>query len=111
MSYLKEVADMGFIYLIGAIVSELFGSSMLKVNATSTNRLPILGVAIGYGTAFYLLSLALFTIPLSFAYAFWSGVGTALTAVIGFVVFHEQVSRQKVTGIALVIIGLVFMKL
>lgn len=101
---------MGFIYLIGAIASELFGSSMLKVNATSTSRLPILGVAFGYGTAFYLLSLALFTIPLSFAYAFWSGGGTALTAVIGFVVFREQISRQKIAGIGLVIIGLVLMK-
>lgn len=101
---------MGFIYLIGAVASELFGASMLKVNATSTSRLPILGVAFGYGTAFYLLSLAVFTIPLSFAYAFWSGVGTALTAVIGFVVFREQISRQKIAGIGLVIIGLVLMK-
>ena len=61
-------------------------------------------------TAFYLLSLALFTIQLSFAYAFWSGVGTALTAVIGFVVFREPISRQKIAGIGLVIIGLVLMK-
>lgn len=101
---------MGFVYLVGAIVSELLGSSMLKLNATSTSRLPILGVAIGYVTAFYLLSLALFSIPLSFAYAFWSGVGTALTAMIGFIVFKEQIDRQKIFGITLVIVGLVLMK-
>lgn len=102
---------MGFVYLVGAIVSELFGSSMLKLNATTTSRLPILGVAFGYVTAFYLLSLALLSIPLSFAYAFWSGVGTAATALIGCLVFKELVRIQTVMGIGLVIIGLVLMKL
>ena len=101
---------MGFVYLIGAILSELFGSSMLKWNTTVSSRLPVLGVALGYGTAFYLLSLALFSLPLSFAYAFWSGIGTALTAVIGFLVFKERIDRQRVVGIGFVILGLVLMK-
>jgi len=101
---------MGFIYLCLAIVSELFGSSMLKLNATTKSRLPVLGVAFGYVTAFYLLSLALLSIPLSFAYAFWSGVGTAATALIRFLVFKEQVRIQTVMGIGLVIAGLVLMK-
>ncbi|WP_214842752.1 multidrug efflux SMR transporter [Exiguobacterium sp. s150] len=101
---------MGFLYLAGAIISEVFGSSMLKLNATSSTRLPIVGVALGYVTAFYLLSLALLSIPLSFAYAFWSGVGTAATALIGFLVFNEQVRKQTVAGIGLVIVGLVLMK-
>ena len=101
---------MGFIYLIAAIAAELFGSSMLKLSATSSSRMPILGVAAGYSIAFYLLSLALFTIPLSFAYAFWSGVGTAATALIGYLVFKEHLSRQTVFGIGLVIVGLILMK-
>ena len=101
---------MGFLYLALAIISEVFGSSMLKLNATSSTRLPIVGVALGYVTAFYLLSLALLSIPLSFAYAFWSGVGTAATALIGFLVFNEQIRKQTVAGIGLVIVVLVLMK-
>lgn len=101
---------MGFLYLALAIISEVFGSSMLKLNATSSTRLPIVGVALGYVTAFYLLSLALLSIPLSFAYAFWSGVGTAATALIGFLVFNEQIRKQTIAGIGLVIVGLVLMK-
>src|SRR5699024_7570714 len=75
---------MGFLTLFGAILSEVFGSSMMKVTAVTNSRLPVVGIILGYGMAFYLLSLALMTIPLSFAYAAWSGVGTALTALIGF---------------------------
>ena len=100
---------MGYVYLIGAIVSEVFGSSMLKVTATTENKLPIIGVIIGYLIAFYLLSLALLSIPLSFGYAVWSGLGTALTAMVGFTLFKEEVNIQTVVGIFILIIGIVLM--
>lgn len=102
---------MGFLSLFGAIVSEVFGSSLLKVTAVSDNKLPILGVALCYGLAFYLLSLALLSLPLSFAYAAWSGVGTALTAAVGFVIFKEQVNIKMIAGIIILIIGLVLMRI
>lgn len=102
---------MGYIYLVGAIISEVFGSTMLKVVSLSTKRGPLIGVIVGYFIAFYLLSLALLTIPLSFSYAVWSGVGTALTAVVGFVLFKEKINKNIVIGICLLIIGIVLMKL
>lgn len=102
---------MGITYLVGAIISEVFGSSMLKMTATTKNKLPIFGIIIGYGAAFYLLSFALLSIPLSFAYAVWSGVGTALTATVGFLIFKEKVQRQAIIGILLLIVGVVLMKI
>lgn len=102
---------MGFLHLFGAILSEVFGSSMLKVTATNKSKLPIFGIIIGYALAFYLLSLALLSIPLSTGYAIWSGLGTALTALVGILIFKEKVSWQTVTGIALLIIGIVFMQI
>lgn len=102
---------MGILYLAGAIIAEVFGSSMMKLTATIKSKKPIFGIVIGYVLAFYLLSLALVSIPLSFAYAVWSGIGTALTAFIGFLIFKEKINLQTAIGIGLLIIGLVFMRM
>lgn len=102
---------MGYVYLFGAIVSEVFGSTMLKVTATAKGKWPAVGIIVGYLMAFYLLSLSLFTIPLSFGYAVWSGLGTALTAVIGFVIFKEHLTKQTITGIGVLIVGIVLMRI
>lgn len=102
---------MGYIYLVGAIISEVFGSTMLKLTSVSVKKGPLIGVIFGYLIAFYLLSLALLTIPLSFSYAVWSGVGTALTAIIGFLIFKEQINKNIVIGICLLVIGIIMMRM
>jgi multidrug transporter EmrE-like cation transporter len=101
----------GVFYLAGAIIAEVFGTTMMKLTAILKSKMPILGIIFGYGISFYLLSLALMSIPLSFAYAVWSGVGTAFTAIIGFLVFKEKVQIRTVIGIILLIIGIVLMRL
>nr|WP_114200833.1 SMR family transporter [Staphylococcus aureus] len=97
--------------MIGAIISEVFGSSMLKLTATIKSKLPMIGIIVGYLISFYLLSLALISIPLSFSYAVWSGLGTALTAVVGFILFKERVNIQTVVGIFILIIGIILMRI
>lgn len=102
---------MGFLYLGGAIISEVFGSSMMKVTAVNNSKKAIIGIVSGYVLAFYLLSLALLTLPLSFAYAAWSGVGTMLTAIIGFAIFKEEIRTTTVIGIIILIVGLILMRI
>src|SRR5690625_7511344 len=101
---------MGFLYLSFAIVSEVFGSTMLKLMATVKSKLPLVGIIAGYFISFYLLSLALVTVPLSFGYSIWSGVGTALRAIAGYVVLKVQRGKHTVIGIVIVIIGIVLIK-
>lgn len=102
---------MGIVYLIGAILSEVFGSSMLKLTAMIRSKLPVLGIIAGYLISFYLLSLALVSIPLSFGYAVWSGLGTALTAIVGFTIFKEQLSKQTIAGIVILIVGIILIRI
>lgn len=104
---------MAYIFLVGSIVSEVFGTTMMKLTSISKNKkvLALLGVVVGYVLSFYALSLALVSIPLSFAYATWSGVGTALTALVGFLVFKEKITVQMAFGILLLIVGIVLMRL
>lgn len=101
---------MPYIYLLGAILSEVFGTTMMKMTATYENKFYIVGIAGGYILAFYLLSLSLVSLPLSFAYAVWSGVGTAFTAMVGFLVFKEQITKNALIGIILIIVGVVLMR-
>ncbi|MFJ7941599.1 DMT family transporter [Peribacillus sp. NPDC096622] len=100
-----------YAFLAMAIVSEVFGSSMLKVSNGFKRLFPSIGVVIGMGLAFYCLSLSLITIPLGTAYAIWSGIGTALTALVGVIVYKESFNLKKFLGLVLIIGGVVVLKL
>lgn len=99
----------GFLFI--SIISEVFASSMLKLTNGFKRLLPSVGVVVGYGTAFYFLSLTLQSIAIGTAYAIWAGVGTALTAVIGIVIYKELFNLKKMIGILLIIVGVVILNL
>lgn len=100
-----------YAFLAIAILSEVFGSSMLKVSNGFKRLFPSIGVVIGMSLAFYCLSLSLITIPLGTAYAIWSGIGTALTALVGVIVYKESFNLRKFFGLVLIIGGVVVLKL
>lgn len=100
-----------YVLLFVAIVSEVFGSSMLKATNGFKKLVPTLGVIIGYGAAFYALSLALKTLPLGMAYAIWAGLGTALTALVGILIFKENFNQKTLFGLVLIIGGVALLNL
>lgn len=102
---------MGWLYLLLAIVLEIFGTSMMKLSYGLTNLLPTIGMFAGYILCFVFLSLALKTIEMGVAYAIWSAVGLILIALIGIIFFHESVTFPKLFGILLIVIGVVTVKL
>jgi multidrug transporter EmrE-like cation transporter len=102
---------MAYLLLAFSIISEVFGSTMLKLSDSYTKKLPVLGVIVGYALCFYLFSLALLELPLGFSYAVWSGLGTVLTAMVGLFLFKEKINRKGVCGISLVLLGVVLINL
>ncbi|MEI9432289.1 DMT family transporter, partial [Mesorhizobium sp. Cs1299R1N3] len=66
--------SLAYLYLGIAIVSEIVGTSFMKLSDGFTKPLPSLVTVVGYAIAFYCLSLTLRTIPTGIAYAIWSGV-------------------------------------
>ncbi|WP_449537645.1 DMT family transporter [Ferdinandcohnia sp. Marseille-Q9671] len=98
-----------YLYLAISIIGELFGTAMLKMSDGFTVIIPSAGVVVGYAISFYCLSLCLRSIPLSLAYAIWSGVGTALTALLGVLIWGEVLSTLKILGIVLIIGGVVLL--
>jgi multidrug resistance protein EbrB len=99
----------GYVALGMAIISEVFGTTMLKLSEGFTHLFPSIGVMVGFGLAFYCLSLCLKTVPLSLAYAVWSGVGTALTALIGVLIWKDPFNMATLVGLVLIIGGVVLL--
>lgn len=102
---------MAYILLGLSIITEVFGSTMLKLSNGYSRKLPILGVIVGYGLCFYLFSLSLLEFPLGFAYAVWSGLGTVLTTMVGFFIFKDKINRQGIFGILLVLVGIILINM
>ena len=98
---------MTFVYLILAIVAEVVATSALKASLGFTRPLPSVLVVVGYGTAFYLLSLVLRTLTVGVAYAIWAGLGIVLVTLVGIVVFGEKPDLAAVVGISLIVAGVV----
>ncbi|MBK7450937.1 MAG: multidrug efflux SMR transporter [Anaerolineales bacterium] len=95
-----------FIVLFFAILSEVIATSSLKFSEGFTKPIPSIIVAVGYGLSFYLLSIALKTMPIGVAYAIWSGVGLILTVAAGMILWRETLDWAKVTGIVLILTGI-----
>ena len=94
-----------------AIFSEVVATSSLKSTEGFTKLLPSLIVLIGYGAAFYFLSLTLDTIPIGVAYAVWSGVGVAVIALISVLFLDQRLDAAALIGIGLIVAGVVVLRL
>ncbi len=100
----------GWLYLAGAIAAEIVATTLLAQSVGFT-RMSIGALSLlGYVLAFYLMARALRTVPLSVAYALWSGLGTAVVATIGVVFLGETVTAAKIVGILAVVAGVVVLE-
>ena len=100
-----------YLFLFFAIVAETVGTSALQASQQFSRLAPSLLVVVAYGISFYLLAMALKTIPVGVAYAIWSGLGIVLIALIGFAVFGQKLDFAAVLGLALIIAGVGVMHL
>ena len=100
-----------YLYLLIAIVAEVVGTSALKASEGFTRLGPTAVVVVGYGLAFWLLSLTLRTIPVGIAYATWSGLGIVLIAAVGWVAFGQKLDAWAMLGMALIVAGVLIMNL
>lgn len=98
---------MQWLYLAIAIVSEVVATSAVKSSENFTHLVPSILVVVGYGIAFWFLSLTLKTIPLGVTYAIWSGAGVAIVSVVGVIVYKQALDIPAMVGIALIVSGVI----
>ncbi|WEK02418.1 MAG: SMR family transporter [Candidatus Sphingomonas phytovorans] len=100
---------MSYLYLAIAIASEVCATSFMKLSEGFTRPVPSIVTIIGYGIAFYFLSLTLRTIPTGVAYAIWSGVGIVLIAAIAWIFQGQKLDAAAIAGMTLIIAGVLVM--
>jgi small multidrug resistance pump len=100
-----------WIILAVAIAFEVVATSALKETQGFTRLVPSLIAIVGYGLAFYFLSLTLKVLPVGVMYAIWSGAGIVLVAIIGWLVFRQALDLPALIGIALILAGVMIINL
>ncbi len=102
-----DVKIITWILLIIAIILEVSGTISMKLSDGFTKPVPIIAMLIFYGLGLSLLAWTLRVIDISVAYAVWSGLGTALIAIIGIYWFKEPANLVKYISIVLIILGVI----
>lgn len=102
---------MATLHLALAILLEVIATSALAATQGFTRPLPSAVVVLGYGGAFFFLSLALRTWPVGIAYALWSGIGIVLVSAAGWVLYGQRLDAPAVLGIGLILAGVLVINL
>lgn len=102
---------MSYLYLAIAIVAEVVATSALKASQEFTRLWPSLLSMMGYGTAFYLMTLCLRTMSVGVVYAIWSGLGIVLIGVVAAVLYKEVPDLWGIVGMGLIVAGVLVLNL
>lgn len=94
-----------------AIICEIAATSTLPATDGFTVVLPTIAVLFGYALSLFSLSQALVWLEVGIVYAIWSGVGTAVVALIGMIYFDEAATPTRVIALTLIIVGVVLINL
>ena len=109
---------MRWMLLTVAILSELGGSTCMKLSNGFSNLYASVLTFVFWGIAFsifiFAFSIFIFALKhfdLSFIYAIWAGIGIILVSLIGMTYFKEPVNLLKIASILIIATGVVLLNL
>ena len=102
---------MAWLFLVVAGVLETAFALCLKASEGFSKPLPTVGFLAFAAGSFSLLALALRDLPVGTAYAVWTGIGAAGTAVAGIYLFGESAAVLRLLSIGLIVAGVVGLRL
>ena len=102
---------LAWVLLLSAIGVEVVATASLPRTDSFRDPLWTGLVLLGYALSYWLLVVVIRNIPVSVAYAIWSGLGTAGIAVIGVLFLQERLDLAKVAGIAMIVVGVAVLNL
>lgn len=102
---------MAWMMLVVAGLLEIGWAIGLKYTDGFTRWLPSALTIIAMAGSMWLLALALRSIPIGTAYAVWTGIGAAGTAVLGIILFAEPATALRLASIGLIVAGIAGLKL
>lgn len=102
---------MAWVILFVAALFEVGWAIGLKFTDGFTRLWPSLWTAAAIVASMVLLAVAARTLPIGTAYAVWTGIGAAGTAVLGMWLFGEPATAGRLASLTLVVAGVVGLKL
>ena len=102
---------MEWFILFLAGLTEITWAVALKYADGFHKLVPTIITVVGYIASLLLLSKALEKLPLGTAYAIWTGIGMVGTALLGILLFKEQLTLVQTIFLLMIIIGIVGLKL
>ncbi|MBB6014377.1 quaternary ammonium compound-resistance protein SugE [Aquamicrobium lusatiense] len=102
---------MAWIYLAVAGLLEIVWAFYMKKSEGFSLLTPSVITIIAMIASFALLSVSMRSLPLGTAYTVWTGIGAVGAFVVGIVVLGEAITPMRVAAAALIVSGLVLMKL
>ncbi|MDB6176592.1 multidrug efflux SMR transporter [Paracoccus sp. Z330] len=102
---------MSWLMLFIAGLLEIVWATAMKQSAGFTRPLPTAVMLVGMIASFWLLAAAMRQLPLGTAYMVWTGIGAVGSFVLGVVMFGDAVTPARLTAAALIVAGILVMKL
>ncbi|WP_113928588.1 multidrug efflux SMR transporter [Bacillus sp. P14.5] len=101
---------MAWIYQITAGIFEVLLVTFMKLSEGYKKIIPTILAFLSGGVSFYLLSLALISIPISTGYSVWTGIGSAGAVIAGMVFFNKPRDFRRIFFISCIIISVIGLK-
>ena len=102
---------MNWVILVIAGLFEVGWAIGLKYTEGFTRLWPSVGTVVSMVISLWLLGIAMKTLPVGTAYGVWVGIGAVGTVILGIVLLKEPASALRLISVALIIAGIVGLKL
>ena len=96
---------MAWVILLMAAMMEVGWAVGLKYTQGFTRFWPSVWTGGAMVLSMYLLATAARTLPIGTAYAVWTGIGAAGTAILGTMLFNEPATAARIAGVAMIVGG------
>lgn len=103
--------SMPWVFLLIAGVLEIAWAIGLKYSHGFSRPVPTVLTLVAMFASMYLLSIAVRALPVGTAYAVWTGIGAAGTAILGIILLGESSSPWRLVCIGFIVLGILGLKL
>jgi small multidrug resistance pump len=100
-----------YYFLTIAICAEVIATVSMKAVKGISTPLPLLLVIVGYGIAFWMLTLVVRSVPVGVAYAVWAGMGIVMVSIAALFIYGQKLDIPAMLGMALIVLGVVVIQL
>ncbi|SHM52391.1 DMT family transporter [Gracilibacillus kekensis] len=102
---------MDWFVLILAGLFEMFAVMMMNQWHHDKAKVSLILMIASFAASFFFLSLAMKSLPMSLAYAIWTGIGAAGGALIGILIYNESKNPKRLFFLALIIVSVIGLKI